>query len=213
MKSVSINGIARVNLGKSFAKQLRKKENVPCVIYGGNEPPIHFFAHVNEFRKIIYTAEVFLIDITMGESTIRTIMGDIQFHPVTDKILHIDFLRIFDDKKVRINLPINIIGNAIGVRNGGRFSQNMRKLYVEAFAQDLPEKIELDIAPLKIGDAIRISDLQVENVTFLNNLNDVVVAVKTARTAILEEEEVIDDGETEESDSESTSETPAPSNE
>ena len=149
----------------------------------------------------------------MGESTIRTIMGDIQFHPVTDKVLHIDFLRVFDDKKVRINLPIDIIGNAIGVRNGGRFSQNMRKLYVEAFAQDLPEKIEIDIAPLKIGDAIRISDLQVENVTFLNNLNDVIVAVKTARTAILEEEEVIDDGETEESDSESNSETPAPSNE
>jgi len=213
MKSVSINGIARVNLGKSFAKQLRKKENVPCVIYGGNEQPIHFFSHVNDLRKIIYTAEVFLIDVTIAENTIRTMMGDIQFHPVTDKILHIDFLRIFDEKKVRINVPIHIMGNAIGVRNGGRFAQNLRKLYVEAFAQDLPEKIVIDITALKIGEAVRISDLQFENVTFLNNLNDVVVAVKTARTAILEEEEVTDDGESQESDSESTSEASGSNNE
>ena len=81
MKSVSINGIARVNLGKSFAKKLRNEENVPCVIYGGNESPIHFYAHSNEFRKIVYTADVFLIDVNVGDETVRTVMGDIQFHP------------------------------------------------------------------------------------------------------------------------------------
>ena len=189
MKSVSINGIARVNLGKSAAKQLRKEENVPCVIYGGSEEPIHFYAHQNEFRKIVYTPNVYLIDLVIDEVTIRAVMGDIQFHPVTDNILHIDFLRIFEDKKVQINIPISIQGNAIGVRNGGRLAQNMRRLLVEAFANDLPESIEIDISSLRIGQALRISDMQLENVTFLNNSNDVVVGVKTARKAVETEEE------------------------
>ena len=128
MKSVSINGIARVDLGKKFAKQLRRDENVPCVIYGGIDNAVHFYAHTNEFRKIVYTSDVYLIDITIGDNTMKTIMGDIQFHPVTDKILHIDFLRIFENKPVQIKVPVNISGNAIGVRNGGRLSHNIRRL-------------------------------------------------------------------------------------
>ena len=89
MKSVSINGIARVNLGKTFAKQLRKEENVPCVIYGGQDEPIHFYAHQNEFRKIVYTPNVYLLDIVIGDQAVQAVMRDIQFHPVTDQILHI----------------------------------------------------------------------------------------------------------------------------
>ena len=189
MKSVSINGIARVNLGKTFAKKLRKEDNVPCVIYGGKESPIHFYAHSNEFRNIVYTPHVFLIDIIIGEETVRSVMGDIQFHPVTDQILHIDFLRIFDNQKVRINLPITIKGNAIGVRNGGRLSSNMRRILVEGLSENLPENIEIDISSLKIGESVRIADLSIDNIDFLNNSNDVIVAVKTARAALVEEEE------------------------
>ena len=158
MKSVSINGIARVNLGKSFA-------------------------------KIVYTADVFLIDVKVGDETVRTVIGDIQFHPVTDKILHIDFIRVFDDKSVKINVPVNISGNSIGVRNGGRLTQNMRSMKIEAFAKNLPETIVIDITNLKIGQSIRVSDMELSDVTFLNNSNDVIVAVKTARTAIASEEE------------------------
>ena len=150
MKSVSIKGIARVDLGKKFAKRLRKEQNVPCVIYGGNEEPIHFYAHENEFRKIVYTPNVYLIDVVVGEKTFKTIMGDIQFHPVTDKIVHIDFLRIFDDQFVKINVPVDIIGNSIGVRNGGRLAVNMRRLLIEALPGDLPETIEIDITSLRI---------------------------------------------------------------
>ena len=199
MKSVSINGIARVNLGKSFAKQLRKEDNVPCVIYGGSMEPVHFYAHTNELRKIIYTPNVYLIDITIGNDKMCAVMGDVQFHPVTDKILHIDFLRVFEDKKVRINIPVTLQGNSIGVRNGGRLAQNMRRMLVEALSDNLPETIEIDISNLKIGQAIRVVDMELENVTFLNNANDVIVAVKTARTAIAEEEEA------EEESSEATS--------
>ena len=195
MKSVSINGIARVNLGKTFAKQLRKEDNVPCVIYGGKEEPVHFYAHENEFRKIIYTPNVYLIDVNIGDQQLKTIIRDIQFHPVTDKILHIDFLRIFDDKKVQINIPVVITGNSVGVRNGGRLALNMRRVMVEAFAKDLPETIEIDITELRIGSSIRISDLSFEGLGFLNNINDVVVAVKTARAALLDEELEDESGE------------------
>ena len=203
MKSVSINGIARVDLGKKFAKQLRKNENVPCVIYGGTEEPIHFYAHVNEFRKIIYTPNVYLIDVILGDNTFPVIMGDIQFHPVTDEVLHIDFLRIFENKNVKIHIPINIIGNSIGVRNGGRLALNMRKLFVEGLSKDLPETIEIDITELRIGHSIRVSDLSLDNITCLNNSADVVVAVKTARAAITEDEELAEETADAESSSES----------
>ena len=189
MKSVSINGIARVDLGKKFAKQLRKENNVPCVIYGGTENPVHLYAHENEFRKIVYTPNVYLIDVIIGDDTYKVIMGDLQFHPVTDSILHIDFLRIFENKNVKLNIPVNIIGNSIGVRNGGRLSLNMRRMLVEGLSENLPGTIEIDITNLRIGDSIRVADVTRENITFLNNSDDVIVAVKTARAAIAEEEE------------------------
>ncbi|MBJ04623.1 MAG: 50S ribosomal protein L25/general stress protein Ctc [Flavobacteriales bacterium] len=190
MKSVSINGIARVDLGKKFAKKLRKEDNVPCVIYGGKETPVHFYAHSNEFRKIVYTPNVYLIDIVIEKQNIKAIMGDIQFHPVTDKILHIDFIRIFDNKKFKVELPIVLEGNSIGVRNGGRLALNMRRLCIEGLSADMPENINIDISNVKIGQAIRVSDLNLDNLTIINNPNDVVMAVKTARAAIQEENEV-----------------------
>ena len=190
MKSVSINGIARVDLGKKFAKQLRKQENVPCVIYGGKEEPIHFYAHTNEFRSIVYTPNVYLIEIKIEDKVCKAIMGDIQFHPVTDKILHIDFLRVFEDQPVKIHVPINIFGNSIGVRNGGRLAMNMRKMLVEALPANLPEAIDVDITNIKIGQSVRVKDISLENNRFLNNSDDVIVAVKTARAAIVEDEEL-----------------------
>jgi len=193
MKSVSINGIARVDLGKKFAKQLRKDENVPCVIYGGKEGPIHFYAHSNEFRNIVYTPNVYLLDINIGDQVFKTIMGDIQFHPVTDKILHIDFLRIFNNQNIKINIPVNISGNALGVRNGGRLAINMRRVLVEALPENLPETIEIDVTELKIGQSTRIEDISLEKARFLNKSDDVIVAVKTARAAI-EEEEIEEEG-------------------
>ena len=189
MKSVSINGIARVDLGKKFAKQLRKEENVPCVIYGGKEGPTHFYAHSNEFRSIVYTPNVYLIDIKIEDTVSKAIMGDIQFHPVTDKILHIDFLRVFEDQMVKINVPVTITGNSIGVRNGGRLAINMRRILLEALPGNLPETIEIDITNIKIGQSIRVKDISLENTYFLNNSEDVIVAVKTARAALTEEEE------------------------
>ena len=138
-------------------------------------------------------------------------MGDIQFHPVTDKIVHIDFLRIFDDQFVKINVPVNIIGNSIGVRNGGRLAVNMRRLLIEALPGDLPETIEIDITSLRIGTSIRVHELSRDNIKFLNNTDDVIVAVKTARAAVAEEEEILSTESGDEKPAESGDEKPAES--
>ena len=196
MKSVSIKGVARVNLGKKFAKQLRKEDNVPCVIYGGTSDPMHFYAHSNEFRKIVYTADVYIINIHIGDTIVKSIMSDIQFHPVSDKLVHIDFLKISDDQNVRINLPIRIIGNALGVQNGGRMALNMRSLIIEALIDNLPEVIEVDISDLRIGQSIRVSDLKIDGANILSKGNDVIVGIKTSRAVVEEEEVVGTDSET-----------------
>ena len=159
MKSVSINGIARVDLGKKFAKQLRKNENVPCVIYGGKEDPIHFYAHVNEFRKIVYTPNVYLIDVILGENTFPAIMGDIQFHPVTDVILHMDFLRVSGSAKVAVAVPVEFINedNCPGLRIGGVLNVVRYEVELLCPATAIPEKITVDLDGIKIGDSIHIS--------------------------------------------------------
>ena len=189
MKSVSINGIARVDLGKKFAKQLRKQENVPCVIYGGKEEPIHFYAHTNEFRSIVYTPNVYLIDIKIDDIVCQAIMGDIQFHPVTDRIIHVDFIELTPGKEVNTEIPVVINGNAIGVRNGGKLRKTLRKLSIRSIPENLPDAITLDISDMKIGDKIYVRDIDAEKFDILTSGNAVVVAVKTARNVIEEEEE------------------------
>ena len=118
MKSLAISVIEREKVGKSNTRSLRNQGNVPCVLYGG-EKQVCFYAHENDFRKIVYTSDVFLIDLDIEGAKTRCIMQDIQFHPVTDKILHIDFLEVFDDKEVTVDIPVLLSGVAVGVRNGG----------------------------------------------------------------------------------------------
>ena len=183
MKSVSINGIARVNLGKKFAKQLRKEDNVPCVIYGGKDEPVHFYAHENEFRKIIYTPNVYLIDITIGDQKLQTIIRDIQFHPVTDKILHIDFYQLFEDKPVIMNIPVRLVGNSKGVSVGGALRHNVRKMKVKALPANLPDFIEADITELEIGNKLYVTALKNDNFTIMHPDNTVVAQVRMSRNA------------------------------
>ena len=159
-----------------------------CYIWWKGRAYTLFYAHTNEFRSIVYTPNVYLIEIKIEDKVCKAIMGDIQFHPVTDKILHIDFLRVFEDQVVKINIPVNVFGNSIGVRNGGRLAINMRRVFVEALPGNLPETIDVDITNVKIGQSIRIKDISLENIHFLNNSDDVVVAVKTARAAIVEDD-------------------------
>ena len=206
MKTLAISAKSRDKVGKSNTRQLRNQGNVPCVLYGG-EKQVCFYAHENEFRKLVYTPDVFIVELAIDGEVKRCIMQDIQFHPVSDKILHIDFLEVFDDKPITVSIPVILKGLAIGVRNGGNLLFRRRKIITRGLAASLPDAIEIDIENVKIGEFIYIKDINLEGCQFLAPDSSVVVGVKTARGAIEEESE---DEETEESSDEKADESDAP---
>ena len=188
MKSLAISVKSRENVGKSNTRALRNQGNVPCVLYGG-EKQVCFYAHENDFRKLVYTPDVFIVELNIDGETKRAIMQDIQFHPVTDKILHIDFLEVFNDKEVTVSIPVILNGLAIGVRNGGNLMFRRRKIITRGLVENLPDAIEINIEDIKIGQFIYIKDIEVEGCEFLAPASSVVVGVKTSRAAIEEEAE------------------------
>ena len=188
MKSLAISVKERENVGKSSSKALRNQGKVPCVLYGG-EKQVCFYAHENDLRKLVFTSDVFLVELDIEGQSTKCVMQDIQFHPVTDKILHIDFLEVFDDKEVTVEIPVILNGLSIGVRNGGNLLFRRNKIITRAIPADLPDAIEVDISELRIGQFIYIKDLRSEKYSFLAPDNAVVVGVKTARAAIEEEVE------------------------
>lgn len=189
MKTLAISVKERQNVGKTSTRALRNQGNVPCVLYGG-EKQVTFYAHENDFRKLVYTPNTFVVELNINGSKTKAIMQDIQFHPVTDKILHIDFLEVFDGKPITVSLPVVLDGVAIGVKNGGNLMFRIPKIVSKGLVANLPEAITINIDHLSIGMFISIKDIVVKGVEFLAPPNSVVVAVKTARAAILEEEEV-----------------------
>ncbi|KRO65511.1 MAG: 50S ribosomal protein L25/general stress protein Ctc [Bacteroidetes bacterium] len=189
MKTLAISVKERQNVGKTSTRALRNQGNVPCVLYGG-EKQVTFYAHENDFRKLVYTPNTFVVELNINGSKTKAIMQDIQFHPVTDKILHIDFLEVFDGKPITVSLPVVLDGVAIGVKNGGNLMFRIPKIVSKGLVANLPEAITINIDHLSIGMFISIKDIAVKGVEFLAPPNSVVVAVKTARAAILEEEEV-----------------------
>ena len=206
MKSLAISVKSRENVGKSSTRALRNQGNVPCVLYGG-EKQVCFYAHQNEFRKLVYTPDVFIVELAIDGEVKRCIMQDIQFHPVSDKILHIDFLEVFDDKPITVSIPVILNGLAIGVRNGGNLMFRRRKIITRGLAANLPDAIEIDIENVKIGEFIYIKDISLDGCQFLAPDSSVVVGVKTARGAIEEESE---EEENEESSDEKADESEAP---
>tara|TARA_Y100000746_G_scaffold47771_1_gene36898 strand:- start:1723 stop:2397 length:675 start_codon:yes stop_codon:yes gene_type:complete len=196
MKSLAISVKERENVGKSSSKALRNQGKVPCVLYGG-EKQVCFYAHENDLRKLVFTSDVFLVELDIEGQSTKCVMQDIQFHPVTDKILHIDFLEVFDDKEVTVEIPVILNGISIGVRNGGNLLFRRNKIITRAIPADLPDAIEVDISELRIGQFIYIKDLRSEKYSFLAPDNAVVVGVKTARAAVEEEVEEEEEGEAE----------------
>ena len=188
MKSVSISAEKRVDLGKKSAKALRSAGKVPCVIYGG-ESNQHFSATEIAFNNLVYTPNVYAVAIDIEGTIVNALIKEIQFHPVTDRVIHVDFIELIPGKVVNTNIPVITTGNAIGVMNGGKLSKTLRKLSVRAIPENLPDAITIDISPLKIGDKVYVRDLDVEKYDVLTSKNAVIVAVKTARNAIDEEEE------------------------
>ena len=194
MKTLAINVKERGNVGKTNTRALRNQGNVPCVLYGG-EKQVTFYAHENDFRKLVYTPDTFVVELDIDGTVTKAIMQDIQFHPVTDKILHIDFLEVFDNKAITVSIPVNLNGTAIGVKNGGNLMFRRSKIITKGLVANLPNSIELNIEHLNIGMFTYIKDITVEGCELIAPGNSVVVGVKTARAVVEEEvEEEVEEG-------------------
>lgn len=184
MKSITIQGVKREDLGKVATRNLRNAEQVPCVVYGSGEP-IHFSADEKAFKTLVYTPEAHTATIELADGAkIQAILQDIQFHPVTDKILHVDFYQLSDDKPVTMEVPVRLVGRARGLVAGGVLRFNMRKLKVRAIPANLPDEIEIDITPMRIGHKMYVETLKNDNYTFAHPDNAVVVAIRTSRNAV-----------------------------
>lgn len=189
MKSITIKGSQRESVGKVSTKALRNAGKVPCVLYGGDKP-LHFSADELSFRHLVYTpnAHTAVIETEDGQK-FEAVLQDIQFHPVTDKILHVDFYQLFKDKPVTINIPVRLEGNSPGVRNGGRLLFRKRKLSIKALPDLLPDFITVDISKLRIGGTIAVETLLSDDYTILHPDSTAVVQVKASRTSVADEEE------------------------
>ena len=189
MKSITINGSKRESVGKKVTKALRNAGKVPCVVYGGGEP-LHFSADEIAFKDLVYTADVHTVVITLeGGEKIDAVLQDIQFHPVTDAILHMDFYQIFDDKEITMEIPVHTKGTARGVKNGGVLRYNLRRLKVRGLPGNLPDFIEADVTPLKIGNKLYVTAVASDDYTINHPDNTVICQVKTSRNLIAEDEE------------------------
>ncbi|HKK40842.1 MAG TPA: 50S ribosomal protein L25/general stress protein Ctc [Bacteroidales bacterium] len=182
MKTIEIKGTARKDLGKKSSRQTRKAGNVPCVIYR-KEGNLHFEAPELSFKNLVYTHEAHLVKFHIDSTDVRAVLKDIQFHPVTDRIIHADFIEIFDDKPVVINVPVTVTGDSIGVIAGGKLSIKKRYLLIKALPDDLPENITIDITKLKIHDSVKVGELSADKIEFLDNKKLMILTIATSRVA------------------------------
>jgi large subunit ribosomal protein L25 len=180
MKTIAISAEKRTELGKKYTRDLRKADHVPCVMYGGAEV-IHFHAHENDFRHIVYTPNAFIVEVTLDGNQHKAVMQELQFHPVTDKLNHIDFVEVFDDKPVTVEIPINLVGAAIGMKDGGKPRQRRRVLKVRGLLKNLPEVLDIDITDVAIGDVIKIGDLSYDKLEILDPSRSMIFAVVSSR--------------------------------
>ena len=188
METIEIIGYKRANLGKKDSKKLREEGNVPCVIYGGDEQ-IHFHAPMILFRDLVYTPGANFVKLNIEGLEIDAILQDIQFHPVSEIILHADFLQLKDDKKIKMEIPVKIIGDSPGVQQGGKILMRIRKLSLMAYPKNMPSFVEVDISGLELGKSIKVEELLSENYDILNSPLVSVVSVNIPRVKIEVEEE------------------------
>jgi large subunit ribosomal protein L25 len=180
MKTISINAEKRNELGKKSTRDLRKISHVPCVMYGGAEV-IHFHAHENDFRHIVYTPNAYIVELNLGGKVHKAVMKDLQFHPVNDKLFHIDFVEVFEDKPVTMEVPINLTGDAIGLKDGGKSRQRRRVLKIRGLVQHLPDTLQIDVTDVGIGDVIKIGDLSYDNLEILDPVRSMIFSIVSSR--------------------------------
>ena len=184
MKSITIKGSERESVGKVATKALRNAGLVPCVLYGGNQA-VHFSAEVMAFKNLVYTPNAHTVEIDLGKGkSFQAVLQDIQVHPVSDKILHIDFFQLFDDKEITMEVPVKIVGKSKGVMAGGDLRLNTRKLKVKALPKNLPDFIEADITPLDMGNKLYVTKVASPDYKIMHPDNTVICQVKISRAAM-----------------------------
>ncbi|HBF89156.1 MAG TPA: 50S ribosomal protein L25 [Bacteroidales bacterium] len=182
MKTLELKVKTRTEIGKKSTKQLRKQGNVPCELYGGKDN-LHFYAFENDFLPLVYTPNAYLVKLDIEGKEHHAVLKDLQFHPVSDKLLHIDFLQIFDDKPVTIAVPVKLNGFAKGVKDGGKLNLESKKLNIKALPKHLPDLIELNVDDLGLGKTIKVRDLKYDNFELVDFPNTVIASVKLTRAA------------------------------
>jgi large subunit ribosomal protein L25 len=182
MKTFELKTSLRKSTGKKDAKALRKNDHVPCVMYGG-EKNVHFHAEEKAFKDLIYTHHVYIINLDIDGQKHQAIIKEAQFHPVTDRLIHLDFVEVFPDKPVIIELPVEITGNSVGIRAGGKLRQRRRYLKVKGMIDKLPDSLVIDITNLDVGDSIFAGDVQYPEVEILVPPRALVVGVVSSRVA------------------------------
>ena len=185
MKSVSISGSPRANVGKTDAKALRVSKHVPCVLYGGKEQ-VHFSVLSADFKSLIYTPDVNTVNLDIAGKKYHAIVQETQYHKLTDHLLHVDFFEIQPNKAVVMSLPVKTSGTSPGVRNGGKLVKKSKTLRVKGLVEKMPDAIIIPIDKMEIGNSVRVSDLKIEGLTILNAQNITVVAVEVTRAAVEE---------------------------
>jgi large subunit ribosomal protein L25 len=187
MKKLEIIGFKRANLGKKGSSELRDQSNVPCVLYGGKEQ-VHFHSPAFLFRDLIYTDQAHIVDLNVDGKKYECVMKEVQFHPVNEMLVHIDFLQLSADKVVKMDIPVKFIGTAPGVMQGGKLMSKLKKITVKALPKDLPESIEVDVSKLDLGKSVRVSDITPKNFTVLNIPSLPIASVEVPRALKTEEE-------------------------
>ena len=183
MKSISITGSERESVGKVATKAVRDAGMVPCVIYGGSQP-VHFQAEIKAFKSLVYTPNAHTVAIDLGAKKFNAILQDIQFHPISDAILHIDFFQLSDDKEIVMEVPVKVTGTSPGVLLGGVLNLNQRRLKVKAFPKNLPDFVEANISELNMGNKLYVTKLAAEKYKLMHPDNTVVAQVKISRAAM-----------------------------
>jgi large subunit ribosomal protein L25 len=187
MKTIEIIGYRRANLGKNDSQKIREEGNVPCVLYGGNDQ-IHFYSPVILFRDLVYTNEAHFVHLNIEGEECQAIMQEVQFHPVSEIILHVDFLRITDARKIKMDIPVRLVGQAPGVAKGGALVRKRASLKIYGFAKDMPDHIDVDCSSLDFHHAVKVGDMKMANLEFLDPKMAAIASVEVPRAAKLAEE-------------------------
>lgn len=183
MKTFELNGTLRTELGKKASNAIRKGEAIPCVLYGCGKENTNFTVTRNDVRKLVYSPDIFEVKLTIDGKTVSAILKDIQFHPVSDNILHMDFMQVDNNKPIIMKVPVKTEGLAAGVRAGGKLSLEMRKMRIKALCKDIPESIKVNVENLELGKSIKAGELSFDGLEIVDNKESLVVCVKATRAS------------------------------